>query len=49
MTILGLALVEGATEEKLVRELLVPQLQDSGVFVAATTRDRKRTQGGVQA
>lgn len=48
MTIRGLAFVEGATEEKFVREVLTPKLRERGVWLSATTPGRRRSQGGVR-
>lgn len=42
-----IALVEGPTEEKFVRELLAPDLGAVGVGIVATTYGRPRLQGGV--
>ena len=49
MTARVIALVEGPTEEKFVRELLAPELGPGGVSIVATTYGRPRIQGGVPA
>ena len=44
-----IALVEGQSEERFIRELLAPSLGKFGVGIVATTYGRPRTQGGVPA
>lgn len=47
MTARVIVLVEGQTEEKFVREQLVPELAAGGVFLTATTSGRPRNRAGV--
>ena len=49
MIVRVLAFVEGATEEKFIRETVACELRGLNVFITATTPGRKRFQGGVQS
>ncbi|MCK4547834.1 MAG: DUF4276 family protein [Candidatus Eisenbacteria sp.] len=48
MMVRALAFVEGATEEKFIKEIIAPELGAREVFIRATTPGRKRSQGGMQ-
>ena len=43
-----LAFVEGATEEKFIKEIVAHELAAQNVFITATTPGRARAKGGVQ-
>lgn len=49
MSVRALAFVEGATEEKFIRDVLAPRLaKDHNVFITATTPGERRKHGGVR-